>query len=38
MTAKEAIKILMKSPLYFRLDLDARKMLVKEFCKTFATS
>lgn len=32
MTYQEAISILMLSPLYFRLDLAARKILIKEFC------
>ena len=32
MTPQEAIQILMQSPFYFKLELVARKMLVKEFC------
>ncbi len=32
MTHKEAIKILMLSPLYFRMKLSDRKRLVVEFC------
>jgi hypothetical protein len=32
MTRKEAVKILMNSPFYFRIDLRARKILVQEFC------
>ena len=32
MTNREAIKVLMLSPFYFKLDLQTRKMLVKEFC------
>lgn len=32
MSPREAIKILMLSPLYFKLDLDVRNKLVKEFC------
>jgi hypothetical protein len=38
MTPREAIKILMLSPLYFRLDLEARKVLVQEFCSLYAES
>ena len=29
---REAIKILMLSPIYFRMSLKARKSLVNEFC------
>ncbi len=32
MTPRQAIRILMLSPIYFRLDLPARKVLVDEFC------
>ena len=32
MTPKKAIQILMQSPYYFKLELVARKLLVKEFC------
>jgi hypothetical protein len=32
MTPREAIKILILSPLYFQLDLEARKILIQEFC------
>jgi len=32
MTSREAIKVLMMSPFYFKLDLVARKTLIKEFC------
>ncbi len=32
MTPQEAIRILMLSPIYFRLDLPARKELIQEFC------
>lgn len=35
MTAKQAIRILMLSPCYWRLDLAARKQLVREYCMTF---
>jgi len=31
MTNREAIKILMQSPIYFRLDLCARLNLIREF-------
>ena len=32
MTTKEAIKILMLSPFYFRIELADRKRLILEFC------
>lgn len=32
MTKREAVKVLMLSPFYFKLDLPTRKILVKEFC------
>lgn len=35
MTPRQAIKILMLSPIYFRLDLPARKILVYEFCAMY---
>jgi hypothetical protein len=35
MTPREAIRILMLSPFYFRLEIPCRKQLVKEFCKLF---
>jgi hypothetical protein len=38
MTPREAIRILMLSPLYFRLDLEARKILVQEFCSIYSES
>ena len=31
MTYQQAVRILMMSPFYFKLDLKARKTLVKEF-------
>lgn len=33
MSKKEALKILMLSPLYFRLNVLARKKLLDEFCR-----
>ncbi|MEW6221079.1 MAG: hypothetical protein AB1634_16315 [Thermodesulfobacteriota bacterium] len=36
MTPREAIRVLMLSPIYFRLKLPARKVLVQEFCQLFA--
>ena len=33
MTKQEALKILMLSPIYFRLSLAARKSLLDEFCR-----
>jgi hypothetical protein len=32
MTSRQAIKVLMMSPFYFKLELSARMALVKEFC------
>jgi hypothetical protein len=32
MTSRQAIKILMMSPFYFKLSLLARMTLIKEFC------
>lgn len=37
MTTKEALKILMQSPIYFRLQVMDRLALVKEFCLSCAT-
>ena len=36
MNRKDAIKILMESPFYFRLNLVARKTLIREFCRLHA--
>ena len=36
MTAREAIKVLMLSPFYFRLDTAARKALIAEFRRACA--
>lgn len=35
MTAQEAIRVLMLSPYYFRLDLASRKILLQEFLADF---
>ena len=35
MTPREAIRILMHSPFYFRLALEDRKVLVLEFCALY---
>lgn len=35
MTARQAIRILMLSPIYFRLDPAQRKQLIKEYCELF---
>lgn len=35
MTHRQAIRILMLSPIYFRLDLVARRNLIKEFCAIY---
>ena len=32
MTKKEAIKALILSPFYFRLDLESRRALIREMC------
>lgn len=32
MTNREAVKVLMLSPFYFKIDLTSRKLLVKDFC------
>jgi len=32
MTPRKAIRILMQSPFYFRMELAARRLLIKEFC------
>ncbi len=36
MTTREAIRILMLSPFYFKLDPVHRKKLIKEYCELFA--
>ena len=36
MTPRNAIRILMDSPIYFRLTLDARLVLIQEFCARFS--
>lgn len=36
MTAREAIKILIQSPIYFRLGVVERLALVHEFCERFS--
>lgn len=35
MTMKEAIKILMESPMYFRLQIVDRLVLVQELCQSY---
>lgn len=35
MTPKQAIHILMLSPCYWRLDLSARKQLIREYCASY---
>lgn len=32
---RQAVSVLMMSPLYFRLDLLARQQLIKEFCQVY---
>lgn len=36
MTAQEAVRILMLSPVYFRLGITQRKQLIKEYCRLYA--
>jgi hypothetical protein len=35
MTRQEALKILMLSPVYFKLDPGERMQLIKEYCQQF---
>jgi len=35
MTPRQAIRVLMLSPIYFRLDVAARRKLVYEFCALY---
>ncbi len=35
MTHQQALKILMLSPLYFRLETHQRMQIVKEYCRQF---
>jgi hypothetical protein len=36
MTTQEALKILMLSPVYFRLGIPQRKQLIKDYCRLYA--
>ena len=36
MTPKQAIRILMLSPCYWRLNLSARKQLILDYCAAFS--
>ncbi len=36
MTPQEAIRVLMMSPFYYKLDLSARVLLIHEFCAIYA--
>jgi hypothetical protein len=38
MTLKQAVKILMESPLYFWFDLETRRAMVREFRARFSAS
>lgn len=38
MSPREAIRILMLSPIYFRLSLTQRWQLVREYCRTYNTN
>lgn len=35
MTRQEILKLLMLSPIYFRLSVPERKMLIEEFCRNY---
>ena len=35
---RQAIRVLMMSPLYFRLDLISRLQLIREFCQVYLLS
>ena len=35
MTTREAVRILIQSPIYFRLEVADRLALVQEFCKNY---
>jgi hypothetical protein len=37
MTRKEALKILMESPIYFLFTLNERKQMITEFCLLYGT-
>ncbi|MGV1099805.1 hypothetical protein ACUUL3_10415 [Thiovibrio sp. JS02] len=37
MSTREAIRILIQSPIYFRLGVGERLALVQEFCERFTT-
>lgn len=36
MTSQEAIRVLMLSPFYYKLDLSSRMMLIHEFCAIYS--
>ncbi len=36
-TRREAIRILMQSPFYFKMALTDRKVLIQEFCALYGT-
>lgn len=36
MTNQEAIRVLMLSPFYYKMDLSSRMMLIHEFCAIYA--
>ncbi len=38
MSSREALQILMLSPFYFRMDLKARKDMLREFCSIHSSS
>lgn len=38
MTPKQAIRILMLSPCYWRLNLPARKRLIQDYCAAFGNA
>ena len=36
MTSQEAIRVLMLSPFYYKMDLSSRMLLIHEFCAIYA--
>jgi hypothetical protein len=38
MTAREAIRILMESPFYFKMEIMNRLVLVKEYCLNYSAA
>ena len=38
MTSRQAIQVLMLSPIYFRLKLEERKQLIQQYCILFSAA